>query len=92
MMCNINTFAFGYSADTKLMHELANEGNGTYNFIPDSGFIGTIFVHALANSLTTKFSNVILRVELDNSIDKMKLRYHTNFYKHLGELKSFRYN
>jgi len=73
MMCNINTFAFGYSADTKLMHDLANEGNGTYNFIPDSGFVGTIFVHALANSLTTKFSNVILRVELDDSIDKNEI-------------------
>lgn len=73
MMCNINTFAFGYSADTKLMHELANEGNGTYNFIPDSGFVGTIFIHALANSLTTKFSNVILRIELDDSIDKNEI-------------------
>ena len=81
MMCNINTFAFGYSADTKLMHELANEGNGAYNFIPDSGFVGTIFVHALANSLTTKFSNVILRVELDNSIDKDEIDIPYKFLK-----------
>lgn len=81
MMCNINTFAFGYNADTKLMHELANEGNGTYNFIPDSGFVGTIFVHALANSLTTKFSNVILRVELDDSIKKDEIDIPYKFLK-----------
>jgi len=81
MNCNINTFAFGYNADTKLMHELGNEGNGTYNFIPDSGFVGTIFVHALANCLTTKFSNVVLKVELDESVNKDEIDLPYKFMK-----------
>ena len=42
MMFNINTFAFGYNADSKLMHELSDEGNGTFNFL--NGFSFHIFV------------------------------------------------
>ena len=73
MRCNINTFAFGYSADSSLMVDIAKEGNGSFNFIPDSGFVGTIFVHSLANFLTTKFNSVKLQIELDGSIDKSQI-------------------
>ena len=73
MCCNINTFAFGYSADSPLLVKIAAEGNGSYNFIPDSGFVGTIFVHSLANFLTTKFNQVNLKIELDQSIDKSEI-------------------
>ena len=44
----VSTFGFGYSLDSKLLHAIANEANGSYAFIPDAGFIGTIFVHAVA--------------------------------------------
>ena len=73
MSCNINTFAFGYSADSSLMVDIAKEGNGSFNFIPDSGFVGTIFVHSLANFLTTKFNSVKLQIELDESINKSEI-------------------
>lgn len=33
--------------------QLAVEGGGSYAFIPDSGFVGTVFVNALANTLVT---------------------------------------
>jgi hypothetical protein len=80
MSCNINTFAFGYSADSPLLVNIAAEGNGSYNFIPDSGFVGTVFVHSLANFLTTKFNRVNLKIELDESIDKSKIDIP---YKHI---------
>lgn len=39
--------------DSKLLHELACEGDGLYAFIPDASFVGTTFVHATSNFLTT---------------------------------------
>jgi hypothetical protein len=48
----IYTFGFGYSIDTKLLVDIATLGNGTFSFIPDSGFVGTVIIHALANIST----------------------------------------
>lgn len=39
--------------ESSLLDELAIEGNGNYSFIPDSSFVGTIFVNALSNFLCT---------------------------------------
>ena len=33
------------------MNDIAHEGSGSYGFIPDSGFVGTIFVNSLSNLL-----------------------------------------
>lgn len=49
----VGTFGFGYSMDSKLLRDLANIGNGTYAFTPDSTFTGTIFIHAAASVLST---------------------------------------
>ncbi len=40
---------FGYQMDTMLLAELATEGGGMFNFIPDGSMIGTVFVHMIAN-------------------------------------------
>lgn len=47
----INTYAFGYADDlaSELMFEIATKGNGCFSYIPDVGFLGTVFIHALAN-------------------------------------------
>ena len=71
--CSINTFGFGYNLDSQLLLDLSVNGNGIYGFIPESSFVGTIFVHALANVLTTKYTNVNLKIELDSSIDKTEI-------------------
>jgi len=61
--CSINTFGFGYNLDSKLLEELAQMGNtGSYAFIPDGSFVGTIFVNAIANLLTTAATNLQLSV------------------------------
>ena len=61
----INTFGFGYSLDSKLLNEIAIEGNGIYSFIPDSGFVGTAFVNSLANILSTVTSDAQLCIQLN---------------------------
>ena len=63
----VNTFGFGYNLQSDLLSSYAAEGTGTYAFIPDSGFVGTIFVNALANCLTTVARSAVLSVSCDAS-------------------------
>jgi len=60
---SVNTFGFGYGLDSKLLTELAAEGDGMYGFIPDSGLVGTVFVNATANLLVTLARGVQLSLE-----------------------------
>lgn len=52
-IASASMFGFGYSLDSRLLASLAELGGGQYSFIPDAGFVGTTFVHALANMLST---------------------------------------
>ncbi|KAG8897173.1 hypothetical protein FRC01_011459, partial [Tulasnella sp. 417] len=62
----INTFGFGYSLDSKLLHEIAKIGNGHFGFIADSGMVGTNFVHAVANTYATYAEGLYLDIEVDD--------------------------
>jgi len=67
MNCSISTFGFGYSLDSELLNELAILGNGQYSFIPDAGFVGTTFVHASSNILSTVARRVVLKVSSESN-------------------------
>lgn len=43
-------------------------GNGTFNFIPCPGFIGTIFVNSISNVIATMGRNCKLNVEVLNGV------------------------
>lgn len=62
----VNTFGFGYSLDSKLLSEIAEIGKGTYAFIPDGSFVGTIFVNSLSSLLSTVALNVEIGVDTSN--------------------------
>jgi len=49
--CSISTFGFGYELDSKMLIDIAKEGNGTFHFIPCSVLVGTNFVNSMANIL-----------------------------------------
>ncbi|CAF4153138.1 unnamed protein product [Rotaria sp. Silwood2] len=60
-LCAINTFGFGYILDSKLLEDIAMLGNsGSYAFIPDGSFVGTIFVNAISTLLTTAATNLLI--------------------------------
>jgi len=61
--CTISTFGFGYNIDSQLLVDLATFGSATYSFIPDSGFVGTVFVHTLSNLLVTFAREVVVQLE-----------------------------
>jgi len=63
LRCTINTFGFGYQLDSPLLCDLASLGNGSYAFIPDSGFVGTVFVNSLSNTLSTMATNLTIALE-----------------------------
>ena len=65
--CSINTFGFGYNLDSILLEDIAKVANGMYCFIPDGGFVGTIFVNAVANVLSSIATNCILEIEPINN-------------------------
>lgn len=59
----ISTFGFGYNMASRLLHDLAAEGGGAYAFIPDSSFVGTAFVNAVANVLATALTGATLLLD-----------------------------
>jgi uncharacterized protein YegL len=68
--CSVNTFGFGYDLDSKLLEKIAEMGNmGSYAFIPDGSFVGTIFVNAITNLLSTVATNVHLIINSPTHID-----------------------
>ena len=71
----VKTFGFGYDLDSKLLHNIAHHFEGSFSFIPDAGFVGTVFIHSLANSL------------IENKMrDDRKITDFLELLKHLNEL------
>lgn len=65
----INTFGFGYCLQSKLLNEIAIEGEGMYYFIPDGGYVGTTFINALANELSVMIRNCSIQITSNRSVD-----------------------
>lgn len=61
-VCNINTFGYGYDLNSELLKTIADIGEGTYNFIPDASFVGTIFINALTNLMMSTVYGVNITV------------------------------
>eukprot|EP00435_Cladocopium_sp_Y103_P022022 s1511_g5.t1 len=61
--CTVSTFGFGYNIDSNLLVDMAHGGFGVYSFIPDAGFVGTIFVNYISNILSTMSLSAMLVVD-----------------------------
>ncbi len=64
----IHTFGFGYSIRSGLLKSIAEVGGGNYAFIPDSGMLGTIFIHAVANLQNTYAFDASLTVSASHQL------------------------
>ena len=64
---SILTFGFGYSLDTMLLVDIAAKGHGCFSYIPDSGFVGPVLIHAIANLSTT--AGTLARLNLEGAGD-----------------------
>ena len=64
-VASLSTFGFGYNVDSELLSGLAAAGTGSFAFIPDASFVGTIFVNAISNLLSTMITGAELLVEAE---------------------------
>lgn len=62
----IHTFGFGYSMNSVMLSDLSSIGGGCYSFIPDCSFVGTVFVNAIANHITSAAYNLSLEINGKN--------------------------
>lgn len=70
----IKTFGFGNSLDSKLLDDLAKEGDGAFAFIPDGSFVGTIFVNAISNllNIVTLDTNLVIKGVSEEKADLLR--------------------
>jgi len=47
----LRMIGYGYNIDSELLSRIASHANGSFAFIPDPGFLGTVVAHSLANSM-----------------------------------------
>lgn len=76
----VSTFGFGYHLRSSLLRSIAEVGRGTYAFIPDAGMIGTVFVHAVANLLSTYTTNNELIIECSNTLATIETPLYYGFH------------
>ena len=84
--CVVNTYGFGTNLDSELLDDIAEQMHGSYCYIPDSGFVGTIFVNSIANVLTTAVTNAGINVEFNEDVYEL---VKDKFDKHLTICSSF---
>jgi hypothetical protein len=65
----LNTFGFGYGLSSDLLRDLAQEGNGTFAFIPDARIVGTCFINCVANAVTNFTQKGSLHLILKNGCE-----------------------
>ena len=58
----INTFGFGYGVEVNVLKNLSTISQGSFGFIPDSNFVGTVIVNSLANTMCTVYNNTELSI------------------------------
>ena len=51
-----------YALDSVILAEMAAQGNGTFGFIPDAGFVGTSFVNAISNLFVVCGTDVQVKI------------------------------
>jgi hypothetical protein len=63
--CSIHTFGIGYEIDSALLLQVSGFADGSYAFIPDAGFVGTIFVNTISNIMVTMAKDALLTLEAE---------------------------
>ena len=63
----VNTFGYSYNVDSSLLYQISDLCGGMYGFIPDGTMVGTIFINAISNLLTSTSSSCRIKVDSPNS-------------------------
>jgi len=66
----VSIFGFGYQLESSLLAEMAEQGQGSFFFIPDSSLMASIFINSLSQALTTAARSIQLQL---TATDKTKM-------------------
>lgn len=64
----LHTLGFGNNLESDTLVGLSEYGSGTFNYIPDSSFVGTIMVNLMANIVNSKIINSTLTFNQDSMV------------------------
>ena len=84
----INTFAYGYEVDSVTLSQIAEIGNGIYGYIPDGTMVGTIFINAISNILSTGILNTNIRIESNSRLEFFEKVYNTKLETNIDIVES----
>ena len=61
---SLHTVGYGYgdALDMPLLRQLAEVAHGTVNYIPDASMVGTVFIHLMANIMSSVYRGAVLQV------------------------------
>jgi Mg-chelatase subunit ChlD len=85
-------YGFGKALDMPLLRELATIGRGTVNYIPDGSMVGTVFIHLMANLMSTAYTGLQLQIPeagIYEPIDFLQAGQSRDFLLHPGNLDTF---
>eukprot|EP00929_Paragymnodinium_shiwhaense_P040403 TRINITY_DN210_c0_g2_i1.p1 TRINITY_DN210_c0_g2~~TRINITY_DN210_c0_g2_i1.p1 ORF type:complete len:506 (-),score=109.03 TRINITY_DN210_c0_g2_i1:140-1657(-) len=68
----VSTVGFGYGVDSTLLVDMARACMGSYAFIPDAGFVGTIFVNLMAQFCVTCAVQASLTVQTEGGMEPLE--------------------
>jgi hypothetical protein len=71
----IHTFGFGNNLDSEMLYDISKTCHGMYCFISESSMIGTIFVNAISNILSTYGSKAEITCEDGQIVPVGSLQY-----------------
>mmetsp|Transcript_99 Transcript_99/g.254 ORF Transcript_99/g.254 Transcript_99/m.254 type:complete len:658 (+) Transcript_99:98-2071(+) len=77
----ISTFGFGYNIDSELLCRISSEGSATFAFIPDAGFVGTIFVNTMSNLLVTMGTEAYLTISPEEGCELVSVEGNYSYAK-----------
>jgi len=82
----VNTFGFGYNSNSSLLCDISHNSTGIYSFIPDSSFVGTVFVNSLSSFLVNFATNVTAKITTNNSNNSSNSSNSTSNILNLGSI------
>lgn len=84
----INTFAYGYEVDSVTLAHIAEIGNGIYGYIPDGTMVGTIFINAISNILSTGILNTKIRIESNSKLEFFEKVYNAKLETNIDSIEN----
>lgn len=66
--CDINIYTYGNRVNSELSDQISRETDGVFGFMSDASLIGDLLIHKVANILSTRAKQCVLKIETSEFI------------------------